>query len=219
MSLPETFGAMTVLIIETARGERGVHPADTSAWDGFYREYEASEPAVQAVADAAFFALASAPDPSLRLAALFHQRQRQSEAATKTLLEIWEKHAALFGAEVVVGSTLRAHFLSALCAMAQGADQPAAMAVLYAAAPGAGALPPSVGTLLGSAGFSAVDRLVTTVKPAKNLDKAVWQAGYIIGRSAALSGPAEKGVLGWPAGLRSEFRSGMEEARRRWGLT
>lgn len=140
-------------------------PADTFPLEVIWRDYAAASSAERFAAQALFRELAADADPRVRSLALYFFWQLPREEGGPVLLEIGERHGALYDAQDVwfSGLTLRGQLLTAIGERRARGDDARVRKLFYALGPGAGPLPGSVGSILAELGVDLWAHFVTAM--------------------------------------------------------
>lgn len=240
MAIPLRQDHIQTWIIDHARENVGLSMPDTSAVEAFYREYEnGTVEDRQRVDDQIVIILNTVDaqtDPVIIEFCIAHAMRMFSQEQTFLLmLKLWDTTASLdkeLAESIVKGFTIKAYIAGALSTTTDEKDAEHITNLLLKAAPGIGVIPRSMIWIFThtTRNFTALDTLVKTVKPAKNLKDAIWAAGYNMRRAAPGSWSATtKQLHSWPALLSKTYLAGgkayeknLEERRKQirgWSWT
>lgn len=226
------FSALSVLeleneIVTCACGEGGVPRYDNSPWDAFYRGYSTASPATRQRVDDAFRSLIEKTTddthPELVVACVHHCSNPPLSDAEELMSTLWRKTEGMrkkWSEEIVIGFTITAYLLAALssCVKQIGSKETTAIKeLILKEAPNAGLLPSTVSTLFTYSylDFPALEQLVKTAKPAKNLKAAIQYAGYRMAFYQVLRDDHLCETKHWPGLLQKAYSAGVREGRMR----
>lgn len=219
MAIPLRQDHIQIWIIDHARENVGLSMPDTSAVEAFYREYDNGTVEDRQRVDAEIVNIINTTDAKtdamiIEFCIAHAVRIFPKEQTFLLMLKLWDTTASLdkeVAESIVKGFTIKAYIAGALSSTADEKDVEHITNLLLKAAPEIGIVPRNMVWMFTNTtrNFTALDTLVKTVKPAKNLKDAIWAAGYNMRRAAPGNWSATtKQLHSWPALLSKAYLAG-----------